>query len=48
MPIVSRTLESVQPSGGGTVLVSFLTVDGKSRGWRRSRDARVRLSSMRT
>lgn len=37
MPIVTRTLESVQQSSGGTVLASFLAVDGKGREWRRSR-----------
>ncbi len=36
MPIVSRQLESVQPSSGG-VLASFLAVDAKGREWRRSR-----------
>ncbi len=36
MPIVSRQLESVQPSGI-TVLASFLAIDGKGREWRRSR-----------
>ncbi len=36
MPIITRTLESVQQSGG-TVLASFLAVDGKGVEWRRSR-----------
>ncbi len=36
MPIVTRSLESVQQSGG-TVLASFLAVDSLSRPWRRSR-----------
>lgn len=37
MPIVSRTLESVQPTTGG-VFASFLAVDAKGREpWRRSR-----------
>ena len=36
MPIVSRQLESVQPSSGG-VLASFLAVDDQGREWRRSR-----------
>ena len=35
MPIITRTLESVQQSGS-TVLVSFLAIDGKGREWRRS------------
>ncbi len=37
MPIITRTLESVQPSSGGTILASFLAVDGRGREWRRSR-----------
>jgi len=37
MPIVTRTLESVQQSSGGTVLASFLAFDDKGREWRRSR-----------
>ncbi len=37
MPIVTRTLESVQQSAGGTVLASFLAVDDQGREWRRSR-----------
>ncbi len=36
MPIVSRTLESVQPTTGG-IFASFLCIDGKGREWRRSR-----------
>lgn len=36
MPIVSRTLESVQPTTGG-VFASFLCIDDKGREWRRSR-----------
>ncbi len=36
MPILTRTLESVEQSAGGTVLASFLAVDEKSRPWRRS------------
>ncbi|MEE9611351.1 MAG: hypothetical protein V3W19_08865, partial [Desulfatiglandales bacterium] len=36
MPIISRTLESVQPTMGG-VFASFLCVDDKGREWRRSR-----------
>jgi len=36
MPIVSRQLESVQPSAGG-VLASFLAVDEQGREWRKSR-----------
>ena len=36
MPIISRQLESVQPSSGG-VLASFLAVDNEGREWRRSR-----------
>lgn len=36
MPIVSRTLESVQQSAAGTVLASFLAVDAKARPFRRS------------
>lgn len=36
MPIISRQLESVQPSVGG-VLASFLAVDDRGREWRRSR-----------
>ncbi len=36
MPIVIRSLESVQTSGT-TVLASFLAVDHRSREWRRSR-----------
>ncbi len=37
MPIDSLTLESVQPSGGGTVLASFLAIDARGRPLRRSR-----------
>ncbi len=37
MPIVTRTLVSVQQSSGGTVLASFLAVDARGREWRRSR-----------
>ncbi len=37
MPIVTRTLDSVQPSRAGTVLASFLAVDGLGREWRKSR-----------
>ncbi len=37
MPIVSRSLESVQPSAAGTVLARFLAVDSRGREWRRSR-----------
>ena len=37
MPIVTRTLESVQQSVGSTVLASFLAVDVRGREWRRSR-----------
>ena len=37
MPIVTRTLESVQPSAAGTVLASFLAVDDRGREWRRGR-----------
>ncbi len=36
MPIVSRTLESIQPTTGG-VFASFLAVDALGRPWRRSR-----------
>ncbi len=36
MPIISRQLESVQPSTGG-VFASFLAVDDLGREWRRSR-----------
>ncbi len=36
MPILTRTLESVEQSAGGTVLASFFAVDAKSRPWRRS------------
>ncbi len=37
MPIVSRQLESIQPSKAGTVFASFLAVDDQGREWRRSR-----------
>lgn len=36
MSIVSRSISS-QPSGGGTVLASFLAIDSLGREWRRSR-----------
>lgn len=36
MPIVTRTLESIQPTKGG-VFASFLAVDDQGREWRRSR-----------
>ena len=37
MPIVTRTLESVQSSAAGTVFASFLALDTQGREWRRSR-----------
>jgi hypothetical protein len=36
MPIVSRQLESVQPSAG-SILASWLAIDDRGREWRRSR-----------
>ena len=36
MPITSRSISS-SPSGGGTVLASFLAIDSLGREWRRSR-----------